>query len=246
MKRVWRKADRVYYKSDWVFIAPGDFMKWLSLFMAMMLVFSQVSEAQFTVARKKDNNNVIIADYNLKVSIPDGWSLLSHPDWRFISAVTPSKEPTTIRDTKFGFYLNPISENFTLDDLAQATIDGKAARLGINQIINLGQPEEVDIAGLKGLAKLYLFSIRGEAYLYRVVSVKKGSIGYIADYWGLREGDNASHFESFTEWLKSGISFLDPENDIVPNLLADMVAEDAIIHSPVSRLPSEDQGSVKQ
>lgn len=190
----------------------------LSLFFLILVIFNiQITPMAFSQSQGNDKNSLTFNQYNLRVKIPPTWISLPVRDVRCIVSLV-SDENQRIKDTRYHIFISKLTKNLSIDDLIDRSAKEKAYQVLQHNLIKLGKQEEVDVAGLKGREDMFLFSVGGYSFMYAIVGFEKNGMGYILDFWSLRNSKSKMAFERFRNWLKNGVSFIDSSKDIDANV----------------------------
>lgn len=177
----------------------------------LFFVLSGISLAQNQGAGPE--NSIVLEKHNLNVKIPEGWFSIVKRDPHFIASVASSENPK-VDHAHYDLYFFALQKGFGLEDLMDRSAKAKAYLTRQNQLIKLGKQEEVELAGLKAREDMYMFTIGKQAYMFAIVGFERSGMGYVIDFWAPRNNKSRTEFSRFRDWLKNGISFIDPQKDL--------------------------------
>lgn len=182
-------------------------------FLMFCVTIGQVAPGAFSEDPGPDKSLLVFDQYNLRVKVPPTWSSLPTNDPHFIASLASNSQPT-FHDTRYSIFVTELKDGLTLKELMARSAQGKAYEMQQRNLIRLGKEEEVEVMGLKGQEDMFSFTVSIWAFTYVVVGFEKNGMGYIFDFWCPRGQNSKMAFDRFRSWLKSGVTFIDPEKDI--------------------------------
>ena len=201
-----------------------------TMFAGLLLVsFAQAGFPAISINKNMTEDAIVIRDLNLKIAKVKGWRVASNPDYHLLAAFQSNPMGTLLTSSIITLAAGPL--NVWSGDakiMEQNTVMQAAMKLRQPNLVSIGEPETVRVAGVDGTAKHYLFTIEKQVFIYETISFQKDRLGFLITFWGKKDASQ-KEYELYKAWVSSGITAIDPAQKVSEKLMKQLEENDAVL-----------------
>jgi hypothetical protein len=201
-----------------------------TMFAVLLLVsFARAGFPAISLNKTMTEDAVVIQDLNLKIAKIKDWRLASNPDYHLLVAFQSNPTGTLLTSSIITLAAGPL--NVWSGDakiMEQNTVVQAAMKLKQRDLIAIGGPETVRVAGVDATAKHYLFTIEKQTFIYETIAFQKDRLGFLITFWGKKDASQ-KEYELFKAWVRSGITAIDPAQKVSEKLIQQLEENDAAL-----------------